>query len=155
MIGLRSSFGQTSVLSCATRRPQARAPAVPEQAPETVATNLIDPNPLQPRRYFQDERLAELRHACDYLGWGVLQTAERGLEKINLENREQNPATWAGMVGRGPTIAISPRRTLTRLGISSSEVRRMNAPNGVMRGSSFVAWRTTGPLSCAFIERNL
>jgi ParB family chromosome partitioning protein len=36
------------------------SPTVPEQAPETVATNLIDPNPLQPRRYFQDERLAEL-----------------------------------------------------------------------------------------------
>jgi len=51
------------------------------------------------RRDRQDERLAELRQACDYLGWGVLQTAERGLEKINQENREQNPVAWAEMVG--------------------------------------------------------
>ncbi|MCG2659743.1 MAG: PIG-L family deacetylase, partial [Kiritimatiellae bacterium] len=51
------------------------------------------------RKDRQDERLAELRQACNYLGWGVLQTAERGLEKINLENREQKPAVWAEMVG--------------------------------------------------------
>jgi len=35
-------------------------PAGPEPAPETVAIGLIDPNPLQPRRHFQPERLAEL-----------------------------------------------------------------------------------------------
>lgn len=46
------------------------------------------------RRDRQAERLAELRQACDYLGWGVLQTADRGLEKINLENRAQHPSVW-------------------------------------------------------------
>lgn len=50
------------------------------------------------RKDRQDERLTELRQACDYLGWGVLQTAERGLEKINLETREQHPGAWAEAV---------------------------------------------------------
>ena len=36
-------------------------------------------------------------------------------------------STWTGTVGRGPTIAMSPRRTLTRLGSSSSDVRRSSA----------------------------
>lgn len=31
-----------------------------DRAPETIATDLIDPNPTQPRRVFQAERLAEL-----------------------------------------------------------------------------------------------
>ena len=40
------------------------------------------------------ERLAELRRACDYLGFGLVQTGERGLEKINLTTRKQSPAAW-------------------------------------------------------------
>jgi len=47
-------------------RPVAAPPAAlpsqpePDRAPETIATDLIDPNPTQPRRVFQAERLAEL-----------------------------------------------------------------------------------------------
>lgn len=49
-------------------RPSAAAaappPGIPEtghpQAPQTVPTNAIDPNPVQPRRAFPNERLAEL-----------------------------------------------------------------------------------------------
>ena len=44
-------------------------------------------------------------------------------------------ATWAGSVGRGPTIASSPRRTLTRFGSSSSEKRRRKWPAPVTRSS--------------------
>ena len=44
-------------------------------------------------------------------------------------------ATCTGTVGRGPMIAMSPRSTLTRLGSSSIDVRRRNAPTRVMRGS--------------------
>jgi hypothetical protein len=51
-------------------------------------------------------------------------------------------STWAWIVGRGPTIAISPRRTLTRLGSSSSEKRLSTAPTRVMRGSP---WLTASP----------
>ncbi len=50
------------------------------------------------RKDRQDERLAELRRACDYLGWGVLQTAERGLEKINPAGRRDQPEAWAAAV---------------------------------------------------------
>ena len=35
-------------------------PVAAEPAPENLAIGLIDPNPLQPRRHFQPERLAEL-----------------------------------------------------------------------------------------------
>jgi ParB family chromosome partitioning protein len=38
---------------------EAHVPAVPEKA-GTIAIDLIDPNPLQPRRLFQQEKLAEL-----------------------------------------------------------------------------------------------
>ena len=40
-----------------------------------------------------------------------------------------------GRAGRGPTIAIWPRSTLTRFGTSSKEVRRISPPERVTRGS--------------------
>ena len=46
------------------------------------------------RKDRQAERLVELRNACDYLGFGLIQTAESGLEKINLKSRNQEPAQW-------------------------------------------------------------
>jgi len=49
---------------------------------------------LGSRRDRQMERLRELRHACDYLGFGLIQTAESGLEKINPKSRKQDPAQW-------------------------------------------------------------
>ena len=47
-------------------------------------------------------------------------------------------STCSEIVGRGPTIAISPRTTLNRFGSSSSEVRRRSAPALVTLGSSLV-----------------
>ena len=44
-------------------------------------------------------------------------------------------STWTWIVGRGPTSDISPRRTLTRFGSSSIDVRRRNAPTRVIRVS--------------------
>lgn len=49
---------------------------------------------LGSRKDRQTERLNELRGACDYLGFGVIQTAEHGLEKVNLHSREQAPTAW-------------------------------------------------------------
>jgi ParB family transcriptional regulator, chromosome partitioning protein len=40
--------------------PPTPPPAPPEETPQTLPVDLIDPNPLQPRRMFQNERLAEL-----------------------------------------------------------------------------------------------
>jgi len=42
----------------------------------------------------QAERLAELQAACAYMGFGLIQTAEQGLEKINPNRRKEDPETW-------------------------------------------------------------
>src|SRR5512137_336590 len=39
----------------------------------------------------QQERLRELRNACDYIGFKLIPTAPNGLEKINPKVREQDP----------------------------------------------------------------
>lgn len=46
----------------------------------------------------QAERLAELKACCDCIGFGLLQTAPNGLEKINVKTREQDPVHWAASV---------------------------------------------------------
>lgn len=46
----------------------------------------------------QAERLAELRNACDYLGFGLIQTAPSGLEAITPKARQENPTEWIGKV---------------------------------------------------------
>lgn len=59
----------------------------------------------------QAGRLAELRGACDYLGFGLLTTQENGLEKISPRGREQDPANWAAAVDviAGILTAQQPR----------------------------------------------
>jgi LmbE family N-acetylglucosaminyl deacetylase len=42
----------------------------------------------------QAGRLAELKAACEFLGFGLLQTAPGGLEKISVKTREQEPGRW-------------------------------------------------------------
>ena len=42
----------------------------------------------------QAARLVELQHACHYLGFGLLTTGPRGLEKITRQAREADPAAW-------------------------------------------------------------
>jgi ParB family chromosome partitioning protein len=57
----RKALGKGLGALLPTRLPTTQpASAAAEPAPETVAIHLIDPNPLQPRRNFQNERLAEL-----------------------------------------------------------------------------------------------
>ncbi|MFA7158256.1 MAG: PIG-L family deacetylase [Kiritimatiellia bacterium] len=51
------------------------------------------------RKDRQAERLKELRGACEYLGFGLIQTGECGLEKINRKTREQEPELWSKQVG--------------------------------------------------------
>lgn len=46
----------------------------------------------------QQPRLAELRQACDWLGFGLEQTAPGGLEKITPKTRANDPAHWAAAV---------------------------------------------------------
>jgi N-acetylglucosamine malate deacetylase 1 len=44
------------------------------------------------------ERWQELKHACDYIGFGLVTPSEKGLEGINLAARKQDPKQWATSV---------------------------------------------------------
>ncbi len=46
----------------------------------------------------QAARYAELKNACDWLGFGLEQTDKGGLEKINPKTRKENPGHWAKAV---------------------------------------------------------
>lgn len=46
----------------------------------------------------QAERLVELEHACNYLGFGLQTTGPNGLERVTAKTRQSDPAFWAGMV---------------------------------------------------------
>jgi len=46
----------------------------------------------------QQARLAELKAACHYLGFGLVQTSENGLAGINPKTRAQQPALWRAAV---------------------------------------------------------
>lgn len=46
----------------------------------------------------QAARLQELKDACDWLGFGLEQTAPHGLEKINPKTRTNEPKHWAEAV---------------------------------------------------------
>jgi N-acetylglucosamine malate deacetylase 1 len=46
----------------------------------------------------QSERLQELRAACQYLGFGLVQTRENGLANVNVKTRDNNPALWGESV---------------------------------------------------------
>ncbi len=46
----------------------------------------------------QAARLGELKDACDYLGFDLLQTAPLGLESINAKARAADPAAWRASV---------------------------------------------------------
>jgi LmbE family N-acetylglucosaminyl deacetylase len=46
----------------------------------------------------QAPRLAELKACCECIGFGLIQAAPSGLEKVNLKTREQEPAYWAQSV---------------------------------------------------------
>jgi LmbE family N-acetylglucosaminyl deacetylase len=45
-------------------------------------------------------RWQELSGACGYLGWGLIATAQTGLEGVNVKTRHQNPAVWGPSVER-------------------------------------------------------
>lgn len=48
----------------------------------------------------QAGRLLELRAACDYLGFDLIETAPGGLENINVKTRTGDPTQWCASVER-------------------------------------------------------
>ena len=64
----RKALGRGLGALLPTRPPVAPAlpPAQTNDAPQTLPVDLIDPNPLQPRRLFQNERLADLAQSIRF-----------------------------------------------------------------------------------------
>ena len=56
----------------------------------------------------QSERLDELKKACDFMGYELIQTGPTGLERVNARTREQDPDSWKESVS---TIAEILART--------------------------------------------
>ena len=50
------------------------------------------------KRERQAERLAELKNACNYIGYGLQTTVPNGLEEVTARTRQDEPQLWAGMV---------------------------------------------------------
>lgn len=48
----------------------------------------------------QQERLRELKACCDYVGFGLVQTRENGLENINTKCRANDPERWNESVAK-------------------------------------------------------
>jgi LmbE family N-acetylglucosaminyl deacetylase len=48
----------------------------------------------------QDARWRELEAACDYLGFDLIATAPRGLERVNPATKLNEPAHWSHLVDR-------------------------------------------------------
>lgn len=46
----------------------------------------------------QPARLVELKAACEYLGFDLIQTGANGLEQINIKTRTNEPAQWSASV---------------------------------------------------------
>jgi N-acetylglucosamine malate deacetylase 1 len=42
----------------------------------------------------QAERWEELKRACEFIGYGLIQTSANGLEKVNVKTRQYEPAYW-------------------------------------------------------------
>ncbi|HLP76192.1 MAG TPA: PIG-L family deacetylase [Candidatus Paceibacterota bacterium] len=60
----------------------------------------------------QQPRLAELKNACNWIGFGLEQTAPIGLERINPKTRTGDPGHWAGAVN---VIAASLTKNQPRI----------------------------------------
>jgi LmbE family N-acetylglucosaminyl deacetylase len=57
----------------------------------------------------QAARLAELKAACEYLGFDLVQTAPAGLEGINVKTRTGDPAQWRASVEAIAAIVADQR----------------------------------------------
>ena len=57
----------------------------------------------------QAERLSELNDACRFMGFGLVQTAANGLEKVTPKCRTEDTAHWVGMVRVIADILVAHR----------------------------------------------
>jgi N-acetylglucosamine malate deacetylase 1 len=67
----------------------------------------------------QAERFQELQRACNYIGYGLIQTKPNGLEKVNPKTRQYEHAHWQESVGiiarilkdQNPRVIFFPHET--------------------------------------------
>jgi N-acetylglucosamine malate deacetylase 1 len=96
----------------------------------------------------QLERLAELRGCCDYIGFELIETKPRGLERVNIRTREEEPAIWSESVSIIAEI-LANRRPHAIL------IPHEDDWNATHIGTHHVvidALRTLGTFSCYVIE---
>jgi LmbE family N-acetylglucosaminyl deacetylase len=60
----------------------------------------------------QAERFEELKRACDFIGYELIQTVPNGLERVNAKTREQDTAFWQRSVS---IIAEILRKTAPKI----------------------------------------
>jgi LmbE family N-acetylglucosaminyl deacetylase len=73
--------------------------ALPLRLLREAGWNVIDVAvTLGSRKDRQAARLAELRGCCDFIGFGLEETAPNGLERVNATTRAEEPERWEGMV---------------------------------------------------------
>ena len=63
----------------------------------------------------QAERWRELKNCCDYIGFGLVAPAARGLEGINPVAREQDPQRWSAAVEAISAILAAHRPSIVFL----------------------------------------
>jgi LmbE family N-acetylglucosaminyl deacetylase len=63
----------------------------------------------------QAERWQELKNCCEYIGFGLVAPAERGLEAVNPVAREQQPQRWSIAVGAISGILAAHRPSIVFL----------------------------------------
>ena len=63
----------------------------------------------------QAERWQELKNCCNYIGYGLVATRERGLEGINLVAREKQPKQWSAAVEAIADILAAQRPSIVFL----------------------------------------
>jgi len=63
----------------------------------------------------QAERWRELKSCCDYIGFGLVAPAERGLEGINPVARKQQPQRWSAAVEAISAILAAQRPSIVFL----------------------------------------
>ena len=70
---------------------------------------------LGSRRERQAERWQELKNCCDYIGFGLVAPAERGLEGINPVAQKQEPQRWSTAVEAISAILAAHRPSIVFL----------------------------------------
>jgi LmbE family N-acetylglucosaminyl deacetylase len=97
----------------------------------------------------QAARFKELQDCCKYIGFGLLQTAPQGLERVNPKTRQQDPALWASLV---ETIAGLLRKEQPRVILFPHELDWNSTHIGTHYLLMDALQRLPGTFECCAVE---